>query len=140
MSKVMKWINSKRNILGILLLVVLSLFLIDQVLDFNRMLALFNSPIHDERDLHYTVERGEYYSLLNKVAHNEILNDTIFTDTTEYAALAKYYQAAVYYKAYRGKDQTEADHYLHTMTENEKKISSVIMKDALKELKQYLHL
>lgn len=140
MNKVMKWINSKRTLLGILLLVVLSLFLIDQVLDFNRMLELFNPPIHDERDLHYTVERGEYYSLLNKVAHNEILNDTIFTDTTEYAALAKYYQAAVYYKAYRDKDQSEADRYLHTMTENEKKISSDIMKDALKELKQYLHL
>lgn len=140
MNKIMKWIDTKKKLLCIIFISVLSLLLIKQVLNLNKILEIDKFPCYDVSSLYYSAEGCNYYTLLNRVAHNEVVKETIFSDSTEYAALAKYYQAAIYYKAYRDKDQSEAEHYLHTMTENERKISTDIMKDELKKLKQILNL
>lgn len=140
MNKVKKWFYKKRVLLCITFLIILSVLLVKQIQSFYRYYNTFNFPGYEASILHQAIEDHDYPSLLEKVSHNEGSSKDTVSDTTEYAALAKYYQAAIYYKAYLDKDQTEADKYLHTMTENEEKIKSDIMRDELNKLKQFLHL
>lgn len=139
MNKVTQWINNKRKLLCIILLTLLSLLLLKQTLDFTHNFRWSGPLINEASELYYTIKHKDYQYLLNEVAYNEAKDETAVSDTTEYVAFAKYYQAAIYYKAYLDKNQTEADKYLRTMTENEAKITSDIMKDELKKLKEILY-
>lgn len=140
MNSVKAWLNKKRTMLCVFLLIILSLILVKQIISFVSYFNLEDKLGYEVSDLRFELKNKNYPELLDKVSRNEGRGLSTVTDTTEYVAIAKYYQAAIHYKAYQNQDQDKAEAYLRIMNENEKKIESDYMKKELSTMKQVLNI
>ncbi len=86
----------------------LSLFLAVNLITLIGTISDQNTIYHYEySDMQWAMEDGDYPELISKVARNRVAGAQTSEDTSEFEAIADYYEAATLYHAYSAQGEEE---------------------------------
>lgn len=91
----------KEHIFNIIIVILCIVLVITTFVTMNDFINRMNVYYYDEKDFLYCIQREDYYEMVEYMYRNEANDERVTKGMEECYAVARYYEAASMYKAYK---------------------------------------
>lgn len=129
--------KEKRSIILLVAVAVLIILLIRNIESFIDEVTVQDYYFkYEQSDMERAFRDHDYPELMYMVERNQARNLETAVDTSEYVAMAYYYEAMIYYKMYNGNDDEKAIHWKEKADQYKNQLESARFLEVVKQIEE----